>query len=136
MGFRYGWVGPLVPPLLSPPCRRLPLALPQTNNGVTALILACDKNMPDVAKLLVAKGADLHARDTYGYNASYWAKEYGCAEFLAQVPGLPPPAEPSIDEKIALLKLKRSGGKSAGGGGGKKKKKGKKGKKKKGKKKK
>ena len=112
------------------------LGVRDATNGFSLLHVAARLNRVAAGALLVAKGADVHARDTYGYNASYWAKEYGCAEFLAQVPGLPPPAEPSIDEKIALLKLKRSGGKPAGGGGGKKKKKGKKGKKKKGKKKK
>ena len=122
--------------LLPPPRSRCDLGVRDATNGFSLLHVAARLNRVAAGALLVSKGADIHARDTYGYNASYWAKEYGCAEFLAQVPGLPPPAEPSIDEKIALLKLKRSGGKPAGGGGGKKKKKGKKGKKKKGKKKK
>ena len=54
-----------------PPCRRLPLALPQTNNGVTALMMACQENMPDVAKLLVAKGADVNAKACGGVDVGW-----------------------------------------------------------------
>ena len=59
----------LSPPLL--PHRRLPLALPQDNNGWTALILACLNNAPECAQLLVAKGADVNAKVCGGVDVEW-----------------------------------------------------------------
>ena len=62
----------MLPPSLScPPRRRLPLALPQNEEGCTVLMMACQENMPDVAKLLVAKGADVNAKACGGVDVGW-----------------------------------------------------------------
>ena len=61
----------LCPPSLPSPRRRLPLALPQNNEGVTALILACQENAPECAQLLVAKGADVNAKACGGVDVGW-----------------------------------------------------------------
>ncbi len=48
------------------------------NNGITALMIACDREHIEIVKLLIAAGADLNAKDDDGFTALMIAdKEIG-----------------------------------------------------------
>jgi len=117
----------------------------EAGSGFTALHSVARRPSPETAtltKLLVAKGADIHARDRTGYNASHWAEDNDNVAFTA-VRGIPPGAAASTEELIEKMRLeklmtlakraaaaaaktkKAAGGKKKGGKkkGGKKKKK-------------
>ena len=83
----------------------------------------------DMAKLLLAKGADPELKDQNGYNCSFWAKEMNNSGFLA-LKGIPGPEAPDVMDLVELIKARKEayeaslgGGKKADDGGGKKKKK-------------
>ena len=48
----------------------------QNNDGWTALILALDKENPEIAKLLIDAGADVNIQDNEGWTALLWASAY------------------------------------------------------------
>ena len=78
-----------------------------------------------MVKLLVSKGVDPNLRDTYGYSASYWAKEFNHPEITSI---LPDPVKISKEEFTEYMEQVWA---DAGVDPGKKKGKKKKGKKKK-----
>ncbi len=100
----------------------------ETGNGFTCLhFCARQKGLQDMAKLLMAKGADVSQCDNDNCSPSYWAKETGNAAFLA-IRGVPEPEAPSLDDLLAGLQERDAlrnailNPPKSGGGGGKKKK--------------
>ena len=75
--------------------------------GFATLHMAVRKGNGAMARLLVAKGADVHKRDGMGYNASWWARELDNEGLLAEVPPLPAPACPGMEELWTALKNER-----------------------------
>lgn len=104
--------------------------------GRSALHAAAIEGAAPVAKLLIARGADLFLRDGAGFNVTFLAQEYGHAAIL-QLPGLPAPSSASIEERYVahcmrtkrarelaeLAKAAKGKTKTKGKGKGKKKKK-------------
>jgi hypothetical protein len=75
----------------------------ETGNGFTPLHhCARTRGLCDMAKLLMAKGADVSQCDNDGRSPSYWAKECTNPDFLA-IRGVPEPEEPSLDDLLAGL---------------------------------
>lgn len=110
----------------------------QDASGRSALHVAAIEGAVPVAKLLIARGADLNLRDGAGFNVSFLAQEYG-REAILDLPGLPAPSSASVEERYAAhcMRAKRArelaelakaakgtkGKKGKGKGKGKKKKK-------------
>lgn len=105
----------------------------QDTAGYTCLhICARTPGRLQMAKLLMAKGADIEQCDNDDLSPSYWAKETRNLQFL-QISGVPEPEEPSLDdllaglqeahaERLRILKPPAKAGKGKKGGKKKKKK--------------
>lgn len=51
-------------------------------NGASALITAAFNNRPEIAKILISKGADVNLKNKRGETALFWAKHSGSAEII------------------------------------------------------
>lgn len=81
------------------------LGAAEVDAGLTPLHLCAKFGRLITARLLVARGADVHRADATGVNASFLARAAGHAAFL-DIPGIPPPAAPSVEELVVHHMLK------------------------------
>lgn len=66
-------------------------------------------------RYLIARGADVHARDLNGFNAAHLAAEAGHKE-VALLYGMPLPSAPLVEEMVAKFAFMRQQAEALAGG--------------------
>jgi ankyrin repeat protein len=77
----------------------------QSSNSTLAecpLHLCCKYGKLDCAEALVRSGCNIHAKDAFGNNASYWARLNNYNELILLL-SLPPPHTATVEEHISNL---------------------------------